>query len=244
MCIRDRAYNVTCNHRRFVHSVTVGHPGARNDKTISTLDDFLTAVRSDPLYTDAQYELVDKDGQWYLMAGVWILCDGGYHRWKVMQCPLKAERLSDESERAFSRRAESVRKDVECLFGILKGRWRLLKLPMLYHGNNSRKKCDNVFMTCCMLHNILLQHDGLMDWEAEVDWSQADGLWDESTDYADVPELDLNREEFQERDKWAAEGEVDLSELHSWQALREKLVTHFAHPVAKAGMQWNTLHMV
>ena len=34
---------------------------------------------------------------------------------------------------------ESVRKDVECVFGILKGRWRCLKLYQ------TKKDIDNIF---------------------------------------------------------------------------------------------------
>jgi hypothetical protein len=238
------AYNVTCNHRRFIHSVTVGHPGSRNDMTISTMDDFLEAIRTNPLYTDAKYKLIRTDGKWMIEVGVWILCDGGYHRWRTMQCPLKPERLSNPEEIALSKRMESIRKDVECLFGVLKARFRLLKLPFLYHGNNSKSKCDNVFFTCCMLHNVLLQYDGLMDWEADIDWeSAAEGYWDDSTQYADIPEFDLNTEQTQDRTGWAAEGQVDDSELAQWQSLRQKLIEHYAHPEAKKLMAWNTLNL-
>ena len=52
---------------------------------------------------------------------------------------------------------ESVRKDVECTFGILKGRFRCLKLPIFYH---SKKNIDNMFFTCCILHNMLLSNNG------------------------------------------------------------------------------------
>ena len=53
-----------------------------------------------------------------------------------------------------------MRKDVECTFGILKGRWRILKVPMPFH---TKREVDNVFFTCCALHNMLLEHDGKLD---------------------------------------------------------------------------------
>lgn len=51
---------------------------------------------------------------------------------------------------------ESVRKDVECTFGILKNRWRILKLPILYRRE---KVIDAIMKTCCALHNMLLEYD-------------------------------------------------------------------------------------
>jgi hypothetical protein len=59
-----------------------------------------------------------------------------------------------------------MRKDVECTFGILKGRWRILKTGIRLHGT---KPADKIFKTCCALHNWLLEIDGLDDeWERGV----------------------------------------------------------------------------
>jgi hypothetical protein len=69
---------------------------------------------------------------------------------------------------------ESMRKDVECVFGILKGRWRILKCGVRLHGVEA---ADKIFLTCCALHNWLLEIDGLndkwndgvpSDWEGEM----------------------------------------------------------------------------
>ena len=46
----------------------------------------------------------------------------------------------------------------ECTFGILKGRWRILKTGVRTH---TIKSVDNVWLTCCALHNWLLEIDGL-----------------------------------------------------------------------------------
>lgn len=68
----------------------------------------------------------------------------------------------------WSKWIESVRKDVECTFGILKGRFRCLKLPIFYQ---SKEVIDNMFFTCCILHNILLNVDGYDSrWEENVNW--------------------------------------------------------------------------
>lgn len=73
----------------------------------------------------------------------------------------------------FSKWLESVRKDVECFFGRLKGRFRLLKLPIMMR---TPKEVDNVFYTCCILHNMLHAFDGLHEMEADVHWAGQDGL--------------------------------------------------------------------
>ena len=56
-----------------------------------------------------------------------------------------------------------MRKDVECTFGILKGRWRILKTGVRLHDTAS---VDKIWLTCCALHNMLLEVDGLdKEWD-------------------------------------------------------------------------------
>ena len=69
-----------------------------------------------------------------------------------------------------------MRKDVECAFGILKGRFRILKTGVRLHSTLS---VDRIWLTCCALHNMLLEVDGLdapwdgtranpSEWEGEL----------------------------------------------------------------------------
>lgn len=61
---------------------------------------------------------------------------------------------------------ESFRKDVECVFGVLKGRFRILKTGICLEGPVA---CDRVWMTCCALHNWLLEVDGMdEEWESDM----------------------------------------------------------------------------
>ena len=64
---------------------------------------------------------------------------------------------SGHDEVRWASRCESVRKIVERTFGILKKRFRVLRLPVMY---SSGAKLDNVFKTCCLLHNWLMHHHG------------------------------------------------------------------------------------
>lgn len=150
------AYEVTCGHNRWIYFTTSGNPGTRNDKTIVREDDFVMKMKDDGLYQDEYFYVCRPDGTYARRKGLWLVVDGGYHRWRVLQCPVSGSSLRPEAE--WSHRVCSVRKDVECVFGILKARFRILKLPQAWQ---KKEHLDNVFSVCCALHNRLLLHDGL-----------------------------------------------------------------------------------
>jgi hypothetical protein len=88
------------------------------------------------------------------------------------------------TEIRWSKWLESMRKDVECTFGILKGRWRILKSGIRLQGVDA---VDKVWLTCCALHNWLLEIDGLnaewseisisgSDWEGELGDCDFEGI--------------------------------------------------------------------
>lgn len=64
----------------------------------------------------------------------------------------------------FSEWLESMGKDVKYLFGIMKGRFTLLRYRFRFH---SIANYDKMWLTCCALHNLLLNVDGL-DKKCEV----------------------------------------------------------------------------
>jgi hypothetical protein len=49
---------------------------------------------------------------------------------------------------------------IECVFGILKKRFVILKA---FNQMAKVQNIDNVFVSCCFLHNILLEADGFLD---------------------------------------------------------------------------------
>ena len=94
----------------------------------------------------------------------------------------------NEEDTKWSKWLESVRNDVECFFGILKGRFRILKLPIIFR---KKSDIDNVFFTCCTIHNILHSFDGLDELEPDAQWAGGDGLHDAwianpTTDFSSV----------------------------------------------------------
>ena len=90
----------------------------------------------------------------------------------------------------FSKKLESVRKDIEGVFGILNVRFRFLKTFNLLLRQDS---VDNAFVTCCILHNIMLRHDGylaenltpypggleeaLAKQHGGIRWNGTEGMW-------------------------------------------------------------------
>ncbi|CAM9683540.1 unnamed protein product [Discosporangium mesarthrocarpum] len=81
-------------------------------------------------------------------------------QWRCLMCPLKP--ALTVAELKWSKRLESVRKYVECFFGRLKGRFRILKMPLMFwvSNANSREKIDNILFACCMVQSVLHAYNG------------------------------------------------------------------------------------
>jgi DDE superfamily endonuclease len=86
-------------------------------------------------------------------------------------------------EQAFSEMLKSVQKDVECCFGSLKGHWRYLKTGIRLQ---SVERMDDVWCTCCALHNLLLDVDGQTDDWGSIDMLDAEEEM-EQDNYNDIP---------------------------------------------------------
>ena len=100
--------------------------------------------------------------------GVSFMVDNGYLNWSCTVPPNNNPTRYEDIR--FSEWLESMRKDVECLFGIMKGRFCILRNGFRL---NEIQNCDKLWLTCCALHNMLLSIDGLhKDWEKGIlsDW--------------------------------------------------------------------------
>jgi hypothetical protein len=178
------SFSVTVDLSRRILASTGSQLGARNDKTICRFDTFLTGVRDGKLpTTPIEYKLYKADGTFDLCRQAWLLCDGGYHKWITMICPIGL--TCDRQERLWSEWVESVRKDVECTFGIIKARFRYFK-----NGVRCRMyyDIDASWFTACILHNMLLDYDGRSDaWDDAKYWEALDTDAQE-----EIPELEGN----------------------------------------------------
>ena len=153
------AFEVVVSHTKKILSVSQFFAGATNDKTIARFDDAIKKVRGkDELMRNLKWNAVDRKGEKTEQMGGYFVCDGGYHAWKELICPYKNQ-MEGCVEAKWSKNLESVRKDVECTFGILKKRFLFLKNPIQHHFPEG---IEDAFVRCCCLHNLLHDWDG---WE-------------------------------------------------------------------------------
>ena len=57
---------------------------------------------------------------------------------------------------------EFGQRDVECVFGIHRKRFLILKHPMRLRR---AKSIEMVFLCCSVLHNMLVEYNGFDEWE-------------------------------------------------------------------------------
>jgi DDE superfamily endonuclease len=149
-----RTYQVTVGNNGKIHACTRGWPGKDPDVTISEGDPFFKRIQTDHLYRNFEWEYRDTDGQVHREKGAWLIVDNGYPDWTFLQCPPKS--TMDDDEIRWGKMLESLRKDVERTFGILKQRFRIFKTGVTLQ---TFAIIDDAFHTACALHNYLLVRD-------------------------------------------------------------------------------------
>ena len=224
------AYEVVCTSRKFIQSVSCGHPGSRNDKHIARTDAaIMNLLEPNDWLGGKSWEVIcDSEGRRKVFHGSYLLCNGGYHRWPCLVFPLKTG-LPGSTERKWAGMIESVRKDIEDVFGILKMHFNCLKQFSRLH---SQRDIDNCFVTCCILHNMLLKNNGYLEPDlaphpagltkilrkvfASV---TLDGLWRRGDDdtHDPVTELEEMRQNPQDKARLAKK----------WKSVMEGLMNHY-----------------
>ena len=126
--------------------------GSNNDKHIVKIDDNIRLLNEGWL-SQVEWQYYAKDESIASSTGVYVICDNGYICWPTTICPFMGSKSNGRLEDYFSSKVESLRKDVECVFGILKGRWASLDKGFKYLDV---KTCGHIFMTCAVLHNMML----------------------------------------------------------------------------------------
>ncbi|KAL9185687.1 hypothetical protein ACHAXT_003464 [Thalassiosira profunda] len=145
------AWEVISDFDRRVLGVSSAQFGTRNDKHIVKIDKNVARIRDD-WYAGVKWTYYTRAGEVKEETGVYLICDGGYCRWPITICPYNGV-AKNTLEGYFSTNLEGVRKDVECLFGILKKRWSILDYGLRFRDIIV---CEKVFVTCCILHNLML----------------------------------------------------------------------------------------
>ena len=90
----------------------------------------------------------------------YYLADGIYPSWPVFMKGVPVPQT--EKHRFFSQRQASLRKDVECAFGLLKKRFNILAIP---GRSYSQRTLGLIMRACIILHNMIIddERDGSFD---------------------------------------------------------------------------------
>jgi hypothetical protein len=178
-------------------------------------------MKTDPRYVEFEYEVYVENGQRVTKKGLHSLCDGGYHRWVTTICGYKHP--EDYTMKAWSKLCESTRKDVECVFGILKKRFRVLTCPFLDYETAT---IDITVRTCAILHNMITKDSGISELGIEArHWRKVDAT--EAGRFG----LDLNNVDTMLIGRQGIHDEV-TQEDDGFEEKRRMLVKHYACALA------------
>ena len=144
--------------------------------------------------------------------------------------------------------AESIRKDVECSFGILKKRFQLLKIGINWHNKND---IDNAVFSCVILHNMLHEFDGYDEkWENELYNAHNDKeeqvildkirrrvvrTVENNVDHSSVGTYDRNINNINFANRLDVE---DIETSDKFIDLRSKLVQHLTNQYLEGKLKW------
>ena len=106
-------------------------------------------------FKDVWWKYYTADGIVRDERGMYLICDNGYLHWPQSIFSFLGQ-PSHTLEGYFSSNLESVRKDVECTFGILKKRWKIL--------NNGLMFCDIKFARKYLLCAVASTTSSSMPW--------------------------------------------------------------------------------
>nr|XP_043633271.1 protein ALP1-like [Erigeron canadensis] len=126
-----------------------GPPGSNND---------INVLNQSPLYDTVRNGTAPNSsfivrGRYYKRG--YLLTDGIYPRWSTF---VKAyPHPVDPKEKKFKRVQEAARKDIERVFGVLKGKWKILERPIRFYDLD---KIGKVVEACCILHNMIIKDNG------------------------------------------------------------------------------------
>jgi hypothetical protein len=153
--------------------------------------------------------------------GGYYLADKIYPEWATFVKSIS--RPQSEKDKLYSAKQESLRKDVECAFGVLQSRFDIVRRPArLWH----REDVVNIMQACVILHNMIVED------EKELVQIPIDLNENPSASIALPPEVSTSSNPNQ---KYAAlvRRNAHLRDRPTHVKLRDDLVEHIWHRYAK-----------
>ncbi len=142
-------------------NVNIGTPGSVHDSMIFRRSSLGQLLYENELLPNQPRDL-NNDG---VMIGLVLLADKAYQLSDFLMTPFKGDNLTPQ-QRLYNQIHKKVRRKIECTYGILKGRWRILLTPNLARMPN----VINAIGTSVVLHNICVRLDDPVD----LDWIPQD----------------------------------------------------------------------
>lgn len=109
-----------------------------------------------------------------IYAGCYYLVDGGYTNCEGFLAPYRGQRYHlkewsgqqpQSAEEYFNMKHARARNVIERCFGLLKGRWAILRSPSFFPIRTQGR----IVMACCLLHNLIMRYmSGVVEDEEEL----------------------------------------------------------------------------
>jgi hypothetical protein len=118
-------FDVVVTHMKEVLAIEGSYYCTINDKTSVKYNGFIDDLKSHKIYKDLSYKIRTgpNEEDYVELSSCYVIADGGYLEWSVL---ITGYGISgDPVKYKFTDWVASVRKDVECFFQLLKGRFRL-----------------------------------------------------------------------------------------------------------------------
>jgi len=117
-----------------VAAASCNDEGTCNDKTMVRTDPLITAIGIQDIFVDFMYNVIVNEHRLTMnLRGAFAINDGGYHHWVHTIAGTKEEHAATVDEERWGGHMESIRKDSERCFGIMKKRFRILQTQSLLH---------------------------------------------------------------------------------------------------------------
>ena len=142
---------VSDGEKRFL-DVAAGFPGSMHDSRVLRNSTLYRGINNNELLAGPTVRVGGREIKPILLG------DSAYplSTWLLKPYP---EATNDPLEINFNKELSSARVSVECAYGILKGRWRILQKRL----DSNIAFISQIIIACCVLHNFCIDAGDLWD---------------------------------------------------------------------------------
>uniref|UniRef100_A0A1Y1M573 DDE Tnp4 domain-containing protein n=1 Tax=Photinus pyralis TaxID=7054 RepID=A0A1Y1M573_PHOPY len=134
--------------------IDVGAYGKESDGGIFTNSNLSRQLENGALNTKLEKRLPGTD----ISLPHVVLGDEAYPLKTYLMRPYPQRNLGPEEE-AFNQRLSRTRQVVECAFGIMSNKWRILQKAI----EVTPDRADNIIKCICLLHNLIIDQEGIQE---------------------------------------------------------------------------------